>query len=152
LAIDRLPFLAPECIDGKADVPSDLFSLGVLLWEAIARRPLFSRVNRDQTMTEMFTLAIPSLREVKPDLPPALEAFVMKLLSRDPGQRPFTAEDAKFALQKSLFGLDIRTGAKEIGALFRSCFPETDAEVTEFPVFRPVSDNEKTAAGSSLLR
>ncbi|MGH9868455.1 MAG: protein kinase domain-containing protein, partial [Candidatus Polarisedimenticolia bacterium] len=86
-----LQYLAPELIHGeKPDRRSDLYALGVLFYLVLAGRLPF-----DGTVPEILTATTSSdptpLRAVRPDLPPALEALVLRLLSRNPAARPESA-------------------------------------------------------------
>jgi serine/threonine protein kinase len=98
----KLAFMSPEQVEGKAlDGRSDLFSVGVMLWEMLAGERLFGhgRENATATMRRVLdqTIARPSsIRPVAPDL----EAVVMKLLERDPARRYPTADVASAALAR----------------------------------------------------
>jgi serine/threonine protein kinase/tetratricopeptide (TPR) repeat protein len=97
------PYLAPEMVlDGSADPRSDLYSLGVTLYEALAKRhPLGP--GRGVTAAEWLhrirrNHPIP-LDRAAPHVPGALASFVMRLLARDPFQRYRSADHAHGELQ-----------------------------------------------------
>jgi eukaryotic-like serine/threonine-protein kinase len=92
-----LPYIAPEILKGEeADVRSDIWSLGVLLYEmAAGQRPF-----RGNTA---FELSAAILRErapaISPPLPPVLNSVIEKSLDKDPGQRYQSAGEVRAALE-----------------------------------------------------
>jgi eukaryotic-like serine/threonine-protein kinase len=92
-----LPYIAPEILKGQeADARSDIWSLGVLLYEmAAGQRPF-----RGNTA---FELSAAILRErapeISPSLPPVLNSVIEKSLDKDPGQRYQSAGEVRAALE-----------------------------------------------------
>jgi eukaryotic-like serine/threonine-protein kinase len=92
-----LPYIAPEILKGEeADVRSDIWSLGVLLYEmAAGHRPFRG--------TTAFELSAAILRErapaISPVLPPVLNSVIERSLDKDPGQRYQSAGEVKAALE-----------------------------------------------------
>lgn len=96
----KLRYMSPEQIRGRALTgASDQFSLGVVLWELITQRRLFSAKEPTAVLREISLGAVPRPSQLVPDLPAALEAVVMRMLSREPGERFPTAKDAALALR-----------------------------------------------------
>jgi eukaryotic-like serine/threonine-protein kinase len=82
-------------LDGR----SDLFAVGVMLWEMLTGRTLFGDGGSfDGKLAAVLFLPIPSPREHRPDLPADVCDVVMRLLERDRERRYPTAEDARQAL------------------------------------------------------
>ena len=92
-----LPYVAPEVLKGEeGDARSDIWSLGVLLYEmASGRRPF-----RGATA---FELSAAILRErvpmITPPLPPILQSVIDRCLDKDPGQRYQSAGEVRAALE-----------------------------------------------------
>ncbi|HXX15733.1 MAG TPA: protein kinase [Candidatus Eremiobacteraceae bacterium] len=92
-----LPYIAPEILKGQeADVRSDIWSLGVLLYEmAAGHRPFRGSTG--------FELSAAILRErapeISPPLPPVLKSVIDKCLDKDPGQRYQSAGEVRAALE-----------------------------------------------------
>ncbi len=81
-------YMSPEQAGAHdVDQRSDLFSLGICLWETLCGRSLFRReggpTNPLAILHEIRTLPIPRVREIRPDCPKELDALIAKALSRD---------------------------------------------------------------------
>jgi serine/threonine-protein kinase len=88
-------YMSPEQANGEAlDGRSDLFAVGIMLWEMLVGRRLFSGDDTRATLAAVLFGQIPRPRSQRPDIPPDLEHVTMKLLERDLPARYATAEDA----------------------------------------------------------
>ena len=101
----RLPFYqAPEQLssDAQTDARTDIYALGVLLFEILTGRPPF--VDEDAaTLAQKHLREIPpSLIAARPDLPPSLEQVVQRALAKQPGQRFQSAAEFSEALSQSV--------------------------------------------------
>src|SRR5207244_10957313 len=90
-------YLAPEQASGKPVSPAtDVYSLGVVLWELLAGDVPFVGENFVAVALRHVNEPPPSLRERRPDVSPRLEAAVDRALAKDPGRRfPSMAAFAK---------------------------------------------------------
>ncbi len=96
-------YLAPEQARGEAiDGRVDLFALGVTLWECLSGEQLFGALDPTTMLQNTFEKPVPSLRQKRPEVPPALEALVMQLLERDVSRRTPTAR----VMLQALRGID----------------------------------------------
>lgn len=92
--IGTLTYVSPEQAQGYAlDERSDLYSVGVVLYELLTRRAPFSGRHLD-LLNAHVSAAPPSLREVAPlaGIPASIEALVLRALAKDPAERFATAE------------------------------------------------------------
>jgi len=90
-----LAYISPERLRGDAASPaSDVWSVGVMLWEALAGRHPFWAPSLLAT-SKKIEAGAPSLARARPDLPKPLVAAVSYALHLDPMQRPSAAELAK---------------------------------------------------------
>ncbi|MGC4093966.1 MAG: protein kinase [Polyangiaceae bacterium] len=91
-------YVAPEQIfDQRSDVRSDVFSVGVLLWECLAGRPLLEGGSAVDTMLRFISRPAPPPSSFNPQVPAALDAAVARALEPTPARRfpsaaAFTAE------------------------------------------------------------
>ena len=88
-------YMSPEQANGeRLDGRSDLFAVGVMLWEMLVGRRLFTGDDTRATLAAVLFGQIPRPRSVRPDVPADLERVTMKLLERDLPARYPSAEDA----------------------------------------------------------
>ena len=93
-------YMSPEQINGdKAAVPSDLFSLGCVLYEAASGRRAFTGRTSAETMTAVLRDSAPELSDSVPEAPPELSRIVSHCLEKEPDFRFQSARDLVFALR-----------------------------------------------------
>ena len=92
-------YMAPEVVtDGHADPRSDIYSLGVVLFEAATGRLPFYSDSPYQLMRQHVDVEAPRARSLVPDLPAAIDDAIARALAKDPLDRFATAEDLARAL------------------------------------------------------
>jgi len=95
----KLAYCAPELITGaKASAQSDVFALGVVLWEALAQQRLFTGKNDLEVLLSVRKGEIPRLGELRSDIPGALELAIHQALEPDPSARYENAKEMARAL------------------------------------------------------
>lgn len=98
-------YMSPEQCMGKQLWPtSDIYSLGITLFEALTGKPPFRGANSIQTASKHMTEAPPRLVDIRPDLPlpEGLEKVVQKCLNKNPDDRFQDMAEFKDALQAAL--------------------------------------------------
>ncbi len=99
----KLAYMAPEQLQsGVVDRLSDVYSAGVLLWEALTTKRLFEAENEGQLLSMVLKGHIDPPSVVAPEVPAALDAIAMRAIDRDPSKRFATARDMAIALERSL--------------------------------------------------
>jgi serine/threonine protein kinase len=96
-------YMSPEqCLGQRVGARSDLYSLGVLLYEMLAGRPPFVDPLQSALLVKQATAAPPPLPKLRSDIQRPLALAVHSLLAKRPDDRPRTAAAAKLMLERSL--------------------------------------------------
>ncbi len=99
----KLAYMAPEQLLRKTvDRRADVYAAGVVLWEALTLRRLFTADDEGAVVAAVLQGDIPRPSELRPDLPPGIDGIVARAVSRDPAARFPTAQDLAAALEAAI--------------------------------------------------
>src|SRR5262249_55987220 len=105
----KVSYMSPEqCVGLPVDRRSDVFALGIVLYESLTTRRLFKDGNDFLTMRAIVKGKVPPPSIVCPGIPPELDQIVMKALSPFPDDRYATADDMRRALETFAAGIGLR--------------------------------------------
>jgi serine/threonine-protein kinase len=124
----KIAYLSPEQVrNGELDGRSDVFSLGVVLWEMLAGQRLFAGDNEFQTLRNVLTLPVPPPSSRKAEVPRALDAIVARALERDRDARFPSAQAFADALGEALAAAPAGDRAEGVRALLTTLFGDPGA-------------------------
>jgi serine/threonine-protein kinase len=94
-SVGTLQYMSPEQIDAKSiDARSDLYALGLVLYECLAGAPPFRSASARELLTMQCTSPAPDLpEEVRANLPGGVEEALLEMLEKSPEDRPRSAAD-----------------------------------------------------------
>jgi serine/threonine protein kinase/WD40 repeat protein len=85
--VGTLRYMAPECFNGQGGVRSDVYALGLTLYELLTLRPAFEEADRTKLVKRVMHDEPVRPRKVNPGVPRDLETVVLKAIARDPAHR-----------------------------------------------------------------
>ncbi len=104
-------YISPEEVHGNAATPqSDLYSLGVVMYECLTGRTPFQGETAEAVLAKRLASPPPAPRSLNPNIPPAAEHVVVRAMARDPIQRYDSAGDMLADLRR------LAAGAPVVGA------------------------------------
>jgi serine/threonine-protein kinase len=125
----KFPYMSPEQADGlDMDGRSDVFALGIVLWEVLTGRRLFKGENDLATQRLVKACQVPPPSEVEPSLPPALDAVVLKALQKDTQARYADAAAFRMALEDFALKNSIPASSAHLVEFMRALYAERIAK------------------------
>src|SRR5262245_16659876 len=146
--------MSPEQIRGKqADVRSDIYSLGIVLYTLLAGRPPFDSANDLELMKAQLEQLPPSLKGLVEGLPPKVEAAVMRALQKDPAARFQSAHEFARAIDACLPDLALASTPTRI--MGRPLDASTASQTAINPAIQgvkrlPTANRERAESGSVI--
>ncbi len=121
----KVSYMSPEqCLGVPLDARSDIFALGILLYEASMMRRLFRGDNEFATMNMITSGQVPLPTNVRADYPVELERIVLKALTIDRNSRYATALEMHDDLERFAAEQGLRSSAPAAGRYVRELFGE----------------------------
>ena len=100
--IGTIRYMAPERFQGRCDARSDVYGLGLTLYELLAKRPAFDEADRGKLIKQVTESEPPGLLKLNRALPRDLATIVHKAIEREPSHRYRTASDLADDLRRFL--------------------------------------------------
>jgi WD40 repeat protein/serine/threonine protein kinase len=93
-------YMSPERFEGQADERSDVYGLGITLYEMLTLRPAFDQGPRGTLLEQIAHMDPPRPRQLDPRIPRDLETIVLKAMAKEPGRRYASAGELAEDLQR----------------------------------------------------
>lgn len=120
--VGTLRYMAPEQFDGLSDPRTDVYGLGLTLYELLTLQPAFNETDRARLIRQVAHEEPPAPRKLNPAVPRDLETVVLKAIARDPGHRYATAADLAEDLERFLEDRPVRARrTSPLARLWRWC-------------------------------
>ena len=126
----RIQYMPPEQILGAASIDrrADLFALGVMLWEAVARRRMWEGKSEVELFRALATGVLPNLRDFAPGTPAPIVRIVQRATAIDPEHRFANALEMLAAIEEASAKEGLVTGSHELAAFMAAHFGEARQE------------------------
>jgi len=128
----KFSYMSPEQIRGMPiDPRSDIFALGIVLWEICTGASLYREKSELLTMEAILRKPVPKPRELRGDMPPDLEAIIMKALAKRVVDRFQTGFEMHQALEGYLNRSNWGVGTPHLSEFMKKLFPEDYQEIRD---------------------
>lgn len=122
-------YMSPQQVASlPVDHRSDLFSLGVILYEVCTGRRLFKGDTLAATVTAVMKAEVPPPSKSIPDFPPRLERILLRSLAREPKDRYQSAADLAADLEAFRASQSWTAGGRHLASLVNTLFPRDGSE------------------------
>ncbi len=152
----KYAYMSPEQARGREiDGRSDIFGLGVILYELLTEKRLFKRDSDNATLKAVVTEKVPAPSKVVKGLPKALDAVLAKALEKNAEDRYQTAADLQLALEEVMTAQRLPGTSAHLASWLRQLYPVESAEDvlagegTRSEIFLPPSESSSKKPGRS---
>jgi serine/threonine protein kinase len=116
-------YCAPEQLEsGRIDRRTDVFCLGIVLWECLTGARLFDGATDPETIGAVRSRPVDPPSLLRPEVPAALDQIALRALARDPSQRYQSAAEMSEDLDRFLLSRNNRPTTKTVGQWIESLF------------------------------
>jgi serine/threonine protein kinase len=128
----KIAYMSPEQATGVVvDRRSDVYSVGVMIWEAVTGTRLFQGMNEVSIIANLLSGEAPSPRTVRADVPEVLDALCKRVLSRDPDARHQTAEELRSDVLRAMSATGMDASLADLGRIVSEQFGEERAQLRD---------------------
>ena len=121
----KISYLSPEqARGGGVDRRSDLFSLGIVMWELLTLERMYRRTSDFENMVAIVNEPAPAPSSVRSEIPPELDGIVLRMLEKDPAARFQTADELHEALEQVALRIGMSLSSASLGRYLRELFGE----------------------------
>jgi serine/threonine protein kinase len=119
----KITYMSPEqCRGLDIDRRSDLFSLGIVMWEMLTIDRLYRRNSDFDNMQAIVSEEVPAPSTIRAGIPPEIDRIVMRLLAKDPAARFQTGDELHEAVEAAAVATGSALSASSLGRYMREIF------------------------------
>jgi serine/threonine protein kinase len=150
----KFGYMSPEQAEGQVvDARTDIFSLGIVLWELLANDRLFAGQSEHATLKKIKECQIPSIRKLNPSVPPELERIVNKALMKERNLRyqsaEFFSKDLNKFLNTQFPDFSKQEFSKFMKQVFQDMYLENRKKLAEYAKIEVSDARENTLTDTS---
>ncbi|MDB4980151.1 MAG: serine/threonine protein kinase [Myxococcales bacterium] len=128
----KMSYLSPEAARGEeVDSTSDIFAVGILLYEMLTGKRLFYGETDYQTVELVRTAKVPPIKPQNPQVEPELEDIVRKALAKRKEDRFQGALDLQDALAQYSYSRGLKVISRDIAELVRQCIDDRNSQSSD---------------------
>ncbi|HXU71971.1 MAG TPA: serine/threonine-protein kinase [Polyangia bacterium] len=125
----KFSYMSPEqCLGQGLDRRSDVFALGIVLFELCTARRLFKRGSTYETYTAITNADVPPPRRLNAKIPEPVEAVIVRALAKKPDDRYATADAMQDALEEAMQKSGLRGAPTDLARFMTETFKSEQAE------------------------
>jgi serine/threonine protein kinase len=119
----KISYLSPEqCRGAELDRRSDLFALGIVLWEMLTTERLYKKTSVYDIMASILEDTVPPPSTLRPDISPEIDGIVLRLLAKNPDDRFQSGEQLNDAIENAAVGIGSALSAVAVSRVMRELF------------------------------
>lgn len=146
----KASYMSPEqCRAGQVDRRSDVFAIGILLYEMTTLTRLFKGENELAILHQVLSGAVDPPSQRRPGYPPELERIILRALANEPGNRYATAEELQADLMRFGQQNNLRPSNPALGQFLRGLFGNKPLPWADNP---KVGDEGGNQGGMNVVR
>lgn len=119
----KASYMSPEQACGlPIDRRTDVFALGIILWESVCFQRLFRQETEGATLLKVRNADVAAPRSINPEVPADLEKVILKALAKEPDDRYRTAEELSEAIEQVLVAHGQVVASKHVAKMLDGLF------------------------------
>jgi len=128
----KVAYMSPEQTRGDVlTKQTDVFSLGIVFWELLAKKKLFTGKTIQEVSAKVKECRVPSLSDMDPNIPPEINRICLKMVTEQLHMRYLTAGEVASDLNDFLRVASAESREKSIARTMEKLFPEELAELRD---------------------
>lgn len=148
----KLAYMSPEQLQGVGvDRRGDVFAAGVVLWESLTGRRLFTGKDAGTVLRKILTEPVPPPSEINPQLPASFDPVVLKALEKNPDTRYQSAREFAIAVENSMPMASARELGEWVEIVAGDALENREKALAEIESISSISEVSRIGSDSDVL-